>query len=89
MTHVWSRRRPHGYPTPFLGRDSVLGLIHPELEARGILSRGRFGGWRYEVSNQDHAFMQGWEAIGRLVFGEPESTFTQPRGERSNRRTSS
>jgi protoporphyrinogen oxidase len=75
VKHVWSKRLDHGYPTPFLGREHVLAGIHPKLEACGILSRGRFGGWRYEVSNQDHSFMQGWEAIGRVLHGQRETTF--------------
>jgi protoporphyrinogen oxidase len=80
VKHVWSTRIEHGYPTPFLGREAILAGIHPELEASGILSRGRFGGWRYEVSNQDHCFMQGWEAVGRVLHGERETTFAPPRG---------
>lgn len=63
----WHRRERHGYPTPFLGRDEVLAAIVPDFESRGVLPRGRFGAWRYEVSNQDHAYMQGVEAAERLL----------------------
>ena len=76
VCHVWSLRLTHGYPTPFLGRRSLLPTLHRELEAMGIFSRGRFGAWRYEVSNQDHAFMQGYEAVGRIVLGDREATLT-------------
>jgi protoporphyrinogen oxidase len=72
----WHRRLPYGYPTPWLGRDEVLDQVQPVLESRGILSRGRFGAWKYEVSNQDHSAMQGVEAIDRLLLGTPESTVT-------------
>jgi hypothetical protein len=68
----------HGYPLPFLGRDVLLTAIQRELLLLGILSRGRFGGWRYEVSNQDHAFMQGVEAVRFVMTGEAESTYPQP-----------
>jgi protoporphyrinogen oxidase len=66
---------PHGYPLPFLGRDELLRTIHQVLEPLGIVSRGRFGGWRYEVSNQDYAFMQGVEAVRFLLMGIPEETY--------------
>jgi protoporphyrinogen oxidase len=79
IAHVWSKRLEHGYPTPFLGRSDVLPAVHSTLEALGIVSRGRFGGWRYEISNQDHAFMQGFEAVGRVVCDEPESVFVLDR----------
>lgn len=69
------RRLEHGYPTPWLGRDDVLGVVNDALESRGILSRGRFGAWKYEVSNQDHSAMQGAEAVERVVNGSPEYTF--------------
>lgn len=72
----WHRRLPYGYPTPWLGRDEVRDEVQPVLESRGILSRGRFGAWKYEVSNQDHSAMQGVEAVDRLLLGTPESTVT-------------
>lgn len=65
----------HGYPVPFLGRDSLLQEIQSVLDEEKIFSRGRFGSWRYEISNQDHAFMQGAEAIRRILFQIPEETF--------------
>jgi len=72
----WHRRLPFGYPTPWLGRDEVLDSVQPLLESRGILSRGRFGAWKYEVSNQDHSAMQGVEAVDRLLLGAAEHTVT-------------
>ncbi len=75
---MWHRRLEHGYPTPSLGRDAALAALQPALEARRVFSRGRFGGWKYEVSNQDHSFMQGVELAGRLVRGTPEVTYLDP-----------
>jgi protoporphyrinogen oxidase len=68
----------HGYPLPFHGRDAALADIHAQLEPLGIFSRGRFGGWRYEVSNMDHAYMQGLEAVRRIMSGVPETTYCAP-----------
>ena len=45
------------------------------LRAASILSRGRFGAWKYEVSNQDHSFMQGVEAADHVLTGSHEPTF--------------
>jgi protoporphyrinogen oxidase len=70
----WHRRLARGYPTPWLERDDVLNQVLPELEERSILSRGRFGAWRYEVSNQDHSAMQGVEAVDRILLGTRETT---------------
>lgn len=69
---------PYGYPLPFLRRDALLEEVHSLLEPMDIYSRGRFGGWRYEVSNQDHAFAQGREVIRRIMEDEPEQTYTFP-----------
>jgi hypothetical protein len=76
--HTWHRVLPHGYPTPSRGRDRALAAIMPALEARGVYSRGRFGAWKYEVSNQDHSFAQGVECIDHLRSGAPETTLCQP-----------
>lgn len=75
---LWHRREEHGYPTPFLGRDAALARTLPALEARNVFSRGRFGAWKYEVSNQDHSFMQGVELADRLAGVGDEDTLLRP-----------
>jgi len=47
----FERREAYGYPVPTLGRDKALAAIQPWLASQGIFSRGRFGGWKYEVGN--------------------------------------
>ncbi len=74
----WHRREERGYPTPFLHRDRVLSLLSSALETHQVYSRGRFGAWRYEVSNQDHSFMQGRELVDRLLGVGREVTIHQP-----------
>lgn len=54
IVSTYVRRFDHGYPTPHLDRDAALGEILPYLQEKDILTRGRFGSWKYEVSNQDH-----------------------------------
>lgn len=71
-------RIPYGYPVPGLARDALLAQLLPELESKHVYSRGRFGLWKYEVSNQDHAFMQGVEIVERLLHGHPEITAVDP-----------
>ena len=71
----WHRRLDHGYPTPWIGRDPVLLEVDTALRADRIFSRGRFGAWKYEVSNQDHSFMQGVEAVDHIVTGANEHTY--------------
>lgn len=70
----WSYRADYGYPVPGLQRDAALAQLLPEFERFGVYPRGRFGLWKYEVSNQDHSFMQGVELIERLVSGKREIT---------------
>jgi protoporphyrinogen oxidase len=65
-----------GYPVPTKARDSALAVLLPSFEALDIYSRGRFGAWRYEISNQDHCFLQGAELVGRLILGEAEPTLS-------------
>jgi protoporphyrinogen oxidase len=74
VVSTWSYRAPYGYPTPGLYRDEVLAALIPEFERWGVYSRGRFGMWKYEVSNQDHSYMQGVEIVERLLNGSPEMT---------------
>jgi len=76
--HVWHTRLEHGYPVPSLHRDRGLGGIQTTLEARDVYSRGRFGAWKYEVSNQDHSFAQGVEAVDAWLDGAEEVTLRRP-----------
>jgi protoporphyrinogen oxidase len=85
VVSVWTHAACHGYPTPFLGRDQLIELILAELEKARVYSRGRFGGWKYEVSNQDHSLMQGVELVNRLAFGTPEMTYWYPNIANGNR----
>ncbi len=71
----WEIAVDYGYPVPCLERDGALKVIQPRLEEKGIYSRGRFGGWKYEVSNMDHSVMQGVEWAERMITGAPETTY--------------
>ena len=85
VVSTWHFRAGHGYPTPSLGRDEAIGALLPGLEGYGIFSRGRFGAWKYEVSNQDHSLMQGVELVNRLVYGSEEITLNRPNEANSRR----
>src|SRR5579862_960055 len=74
----WHKVLMPGYPTPSLERDGILADVLPALEDLNIYSRGRFGAWKYEVSNQDHSFMQGVEAVDRILLGRSEPTLHCP-----------
>ena len=77
---VLSALREHlpGLGNPEAGRDALLGDIEPRLRAMNIYTRGRFGGWKYEVSNQDHSLMQGVETVNHLLDGGEEVTYFDP-----------
>jgi protoporphyrinogen oxidase len=75
---TWKYRAGYGYPTPGLERDAALSEILPFFESKQVYSRGRFGLWKYEVSNQDHSFMQGVEVVERLINGGEEVTAPNP-----------
>ena len=74
---TWQYYEPYGYPTPSLHRDSSLEIL-TELDKKQIYSRGRFGAWKYEVSNQDHSLMQGVEVVDRIINNTPETTVWHP-----------
>ena len=76
--HTWHQRLPYGYPIPSLRRDRALDVIHSTLELRDVYSRGRFGAWKYEVSNQDHSLAQGVEVVDALLDGAEETTLRHP-----------
>lgn len=78
IVSTWKFQANLGYPTPSIERDEILRELLPALNEKGISSRGRFGAWMYEISNQDHTFMQGVEWVDNKVSGEDEKTFKLP-----------
>src|SRR5262249_19865196 len=74
IVSTWVYNADYSYPTPSVDRDKILAEVIPYLEGKDIYSRGRFGMWKYEVSNTDHTLMQGVELIDRMLLGEPEVT---------------
>jgi protoporphyrinogen oxidase len=82
---TWKYRAGYGYPTPGLERDTALAEIVPFLESKNVYPRGRFGLWKYEVSNQDHSFMQGVELAERLINDREEITARDPNSANSKK----
>ncbi|HMP71855.1 MAG TPA: FAD-dependent oxidoreductase [Kiritimatiellia bacterium] len=76
--HIHTMASEYGYPVPTLDRDEILHDVLPGLEAEGIYSRGRFGGWKYEVANMDHSVMQGVEAVNHALSGVDQPTIYRP-----------
>ena len=62
----------YAYPIPTRDRDAALGVVQPWLRERDVYSRGRFGTWRYEIGNMDHAAKMGIDVAGLIVEGRPE-----------------
>lgn len=62
----------YAYPVPTLERDEALSIIQPWLMEHSIFSRGRFGSWRYEIGNMDHAVKMGIDVARRLIRGKNE-----------------
>ncbi|XP_038054872.1 uncharacterized protein LOC119727075 [Patiria miniata] len=87
VVSIHYRRLEHGYPVPSLRRDMILDTVQPWLQSKDIYSRGRFGGWRYEVANQDHSFMQGVEAADKIVLSVPELSYPDPNLANSKKNT--
>jgi protoporphyrinogen oxidase len=63
----------YAYPVPTSDRDAALALIQPWLMEREIYSRGRFGSWRYENGNMDHATKMGIDLARHLTDGRAET----------------
>ncbi|MEI6125402.1 MAG: FAD-dependent oxidoreductase [Pseudomonadota bacterium] len=78
IVSIWTYRAEYAYPTPFLGRDKLVDRLLAALMKKGVYSRGRFGAWKYECSNQDHVFLQGVEAVENIVLRTPELTVHYP-----------
>ena len=74
IVSTWVYHAKYGYPIPGLHRDEAIEALIPFFEEHSVYSRGRFGMWKYEVSNQDHSFMQRVEVVERLLHGLPELT---------------
>jgi protoporphyrinogen oxidase len=62
----------YAYPVPTVGRDAALATIQPWLMEHSIYSRGRFGAWRYEAGNMDHAVKMGLDIARHLITGATE-----------------
>ena len=65
----------YAYPIPTIERDAALAVVQPWLMEREIYSRGRFGSWRYEIGNMDHAAKMGIDVARLLVEGRPEEVW--------------
>ncbi len=75
---TWYHFAEFGYPTPTVGRDAILTRVLTDLQDSDIYARGRFGAWKYEVSNQDHSCMQGVEFADKVLDGKTELTVNSP-----------
>jgi len=66
----------YAYPVPTRSRDAALAVVQRWLLERRIYSRGRFGAWRYEAGNMDHAVKMGIDVARLLLEGPPEELWT-------------
>lgn len=78
VNHITTFSRDYAYPIPTLDRDKILEKIHKFLIKYKVFSRGRFGGWKYEVGNMDHSFMQGVEVVEKILLNKNEITYFKP-----------
>jgi len=76
MASIHSIPVDYAYPVPTLSRDEALRAIQPWLMAKDIYARGRFGAWRYEMGNMDHAVKMGVDVARLLVEGRPEELWS-------------
>ncbi|KAE8157500.1 hypothetical protein BDV40DRAFT_292636 [Aspergillus tamarii] len=78
IVSMYVRRFGHGYSTLSLERNGALAEILPYFQEKDILTRGRFGSWKYEFGSQDHSFMLGVEAVDHILFGGHEVPLSNP-----------
>ena len=82
IASVWDMRLEYGYPVPYVERNMHVHAADEALRRHGIWSRGRFGSWKYEVGNQDHSCMLGYDAVDNMLFDGSEegreATFNRP-----------
>lgn len=69
-------RERYSYPIPTIERDSILQKIQPFLMKNSVYSRGRFGAWKYEIGNMDHCFMQGVQAVDKILNNKKEDIWS-------------
>lgn len=67
IASIFERRVKYFYPIPTLDRDRDLAIINRYLERSNIYTIGRFGRWRYEEGNMDHAFLQGKSTADEIL----------------------
>ncbi|CAD5223672.1 unnamed protein product [Bursaphelenchus okinawaensis] len=72
---TWFQIIPYGYPIPTINRKAEMDKCHKTLEKQQVYSRGRFGSWHYETSNQDNCFEIGRCLINRLYLDIAEPPF--------------
>ncbi|MEP9411393.1 MAG: NAD(P)-binding protein [Candidatus Brocadia sp.] len=65
----------HSLPIPFIGRDAAINRIQSFLSEHHIYSRGRFGGWKYEIGNMDHSVLQGMEIVDKILLNKEEAVY--------------
>lgn len=58
---------PKAYPIPTRDRNDRLAVIQEHLNELDIYSIGRFGAWKYEIGNMDHAVMMGMTTVDMLA----------------------
>jgi protoporphyrinogen oxidase len=76
LVSVHTDRIERAYPVPTLGRDAALSVIQPWLAERGIFARGRFGAWKYELGNMDHAVKMGVDVARAIATGAAEEAWS-------------
>ena len=70
-------RIDYAYPVPTIGRDEALDTIQPWLASLfDPVRRRRFGAWKYELGNMDHAVKMGRDAADRLSTGAVEEAWS-------------